>query len=64
MIFQKVQDTLSETNSDFTPEIDGWNISFTFLGWPIFRGYVSFREDKAKGYHLLGPLKNHCMSYI
>ena len=23
--------------------MDGWNISF-LLGWPIFRGYISFRE--------------------
>ncbi len=25
--------------------MDGWNSSF-LLGWPIFRGYVSFREGK------------------
>ncbi len=25
--------------------MDGWNTSF-LLGWPIFRGYVSFREAK------------------
>ena len=25
--------------------MDGWNTSF-LLGWPIFRGYVSFREGK------------------
>ena len=24
-------------------EMDGWNTSF-LLGWPIFGGYVSFRE--------------------
>ena len=24
-------------------KMDGWNSSF-FLGWPIFRGHVSFRE--------------------
>ena len=24
--------------------MDGWNTSF-LLGWPIFRGYVSFRES-------------------
>ena len=24
-------------------KMDGWNSSF-LLGWPIFRGYVSFRE--------------------
>ena len=23
--------------------MDGWNISF-LLGWPIFRGYISFRD--------------------
>ena len=27
--------------------MDGWNTSFLF-GWPIFRGYVSFRECKVK----------------
>ena len=25
--------------------MDGWNTTF-LLGWPIFRGYVSFRESK------------------
>ena len=25
--------------------MDGWNTTF-LLGWPIFRGYVSFREGK------------------
>ncbi len=25
-------------------KMDGWNTSF-LLGWPIFRGYVSFRES-------------------
>ena len=36
--------TLSETNSEFTPE-NGWLEDDPFLmGWPIFRGYVSFRE--------------------
>ena len=41
--------TLPETN--IAPEMDGWNTSF-LLGWPIFRGYVSFREGKAliRGY--------------
>ena len=24
-------------------KMDGWNTSF-LLGWPVFRGYVSFRE--------------------
>ena len=27
--------------------MDGWNTSF-LLGWPIFRGYVSFREGKGR----------------
>ena len=26
--------------------MDGWNTSF-LLGWPIFTGYVSFREGKS-----------------
>ena len=26
--------------------MDGWNTSF-LLGWPIFRGYVSFRECRS-----------------
>ena len=26
-----------------TPKMDGWNTTFLF-GWPIFKGYVSFRE--------------------
>ena len=34
--------TLSETDSSHL-KMDGWNISF-LLGWPIFRGYISFRE--------------------
>ena len=34
--------TLPETNSSHL-KMDGWNTSF-LLGWPIFRGYVSFRE--------------------
>ena len=34
--------TLPETNG-LHLKIDGWNSSFLF-GWPIFRGYVSFRE--------------------
>ena len=29
---------------------DGWNTSF-LLGWPIFRGYVSFREGNQKNSH-------------
>ena len=28
--------------------MDGWNTSF-LLGWPIFRGYVSFREGNEFG---------------
>ena len=35
-------DILPETNSSQL-NMDGWNTSF-LLGWPIFRGYVSFRE--------------------
>ena len=34
--------TLPETNS-LPLKMDGWNTSL-LLGWPIFRGYVSFRE--------------------
>ena len=34
--------TLPETNSS-PMKIDGWEITF-LLGWPIFRGDVSFRE--------------------
>ena len=34
--------TLPETNSS-PLKMDGWNTSF-LSGWPIFRGYVSFRE--------------------
>ena len=34
--------TLPETNSSHL-KIDGWNTTF-LLGWPIFRGYLSFRE--------------------
>ena len=36
--------TLPETNSS-PLKMDGWNTSF-LLGWPIFRGYGSFREGK------------------
>ena len=32
--------------------MDGWNTSF-FLGRPIFRGYVSFRECKVFGVKVL-----------
>ena len=39
--------TLPETNSS-PLKIDGLNTSF-LLGWPIFRGYVSFREGTAYG---------------
>ena len=38
------KDTLPETNSS-PLKIDGWKTSF-LLGWPIFRGYVSFREGR------------------
>ena len=34
--------TLPETNSSHL-KMDGWNTSFP-LGWPIFKGYISFRE--------------------
>ena len=34
--------TIPETNKSHS-KMDGWNTSF-LLGWPIFRGYVSFRE--------------------
>ena len=37
--------TLPETNSSHL-KMDGWNIT-SLLGWPIFRGYVSFREGKS-----------------
>ena len=36
--------TLPETNSS-PLKMDGWNTTF-LLGWPIFRGYVSFREGR------------------
>ena len=34
--------TLPETNSSHL-KMEGWNTSF-LLGWPIFKGHVSFRE--------------------
>ena len=34
--------TLPETNSSHL-KMDGWKTSF-LLGWPMFMGYVSFRE--------------------
>ena len=37
-----MSDTLPETNSSHL-KMDFWNTSFP-LGWPIFRGYVSFLE--------------------
>ena len=37
--------TLPETNSSHL-KMDGWNTSFLF-GWPIFRGYVSFKECRS-----------------
>ncbi len=36
--------TFPETNSLLHLKMDGWNISF-LLGWPIFRGYVSFSSN-------------------
>ena len=41
-IFFKNMSTLPETNSSHL-KMDGWNTSF-LLGWPIFTGYVRFRE--------------------
>ena len=38
-------DTLPETNSSHLKMRD-WKTSF-LLGWPIFRGYVSFREGNS-----------------
>ena len=34
---------LPETNKQKHLKMDGWKMNF-LLGWPIFRGYVSFRE--------------------
>ena len=42
MMEKKTKTTLPETNSS-PMKMDGWNTSF-LLGWPSFRGYVSFRE--------------------
>ena len=39
---QDFEVTLPETNSS-PLKMDGWNTSF-LLGWPMFRGYVSFRQ--------------------
>ena len=40
MIFQQVEDTLSETNSELTPEIDGFGI-LVFLFWDgLFLGVM------------------------
>ena len=33
-------------------KIDGWKTTFV-LGWPIFRGYVSFKECKYSSYFIL-----------
>ena len=34
----------------FSPlKMDGWNTTF-LLGWPIFKGYVSFREGMGNGF--------------
>ena len=35
--------------------MDGWNTSF-LLGWPIFRGYVSFREIYGLSEILVGEI--------
>ena len=41
----------------FSPlKMDGWNTSF-LLGWPIFSGYVSFREGSKWFIGLVSPLK-------
>ena len=43
---RKIEFTFPETNSEFAPE-NGWLEDDPFLlGWPIFRGYVSFMEGK------------------
>ena len=44
VLIRKDYDTLPETNS-LHLKMDGWTTS-SFLGWPIFRGYVSFREGR------------------
>ena len=41
--------TLPETNSSHL-KMDGWNANF-LLGWPVFWGYVSFRECTPKTLH-------------
>ena len=46
--------TLPETNSSHL-RMDGWKISF-LLGWPVFRGYVSFREGTGCSYHQFGDV--------
>ena len=46
--------------------MDGWNTSL-LLGWPIFRGYVSFREcisatmktQNVESHHGMGTLDDH-----
>ena len=45
--------------------MDGWNTSF-LLGWPIFRGYVSFREGKCKtlGYFSQMTIEFHDLSFV
>ncbi len=39
-------------------KMDGWNTSF-LLGWPIFRGYVSFRECTASHSEIWGTIFGH-----
>ncbi len=41
VIYWPNYNTLPETNSSHL-KMDGWNTN-VLLGWPIFRGYVSFR---------------------
>ena len=38
--------TLPETNSS-PLKMDGWKMIHLLSGWPIFRGYVSFREGSS-----------------
>ena len=52
-------------------KMDGWSTSF-LLGWPIFRGYVSFRECNCCwlyfyntwGWHLVFIVGVLCVSYV
>ena len=43
-------------------KMDGWNTSF-LLGWPIFRGYVSFREGSIPDIKLRVLLLGTCFSF-